>query len=71
MYIFKHALRADKSRLGDVIPLSRLRTPIYLQPRVGAAADKRLTAQTSLEYSSEFWLNPYADKEHFWALYTS
>ncbi|KAF7971172.1 hypothetical protein HWV62_21918 [Athelia sp. TMB] len=70
MYVLKRALRADKSRLGDIIPLSRLRTPIYLQPRFGPVADPRLTAQTSLEFSSECWLNHYAEKEHFWAMHT-
>lgn len=69
MYVLKRALRADKGRLGDIIPLSRLRSPIYLQPRFGPIADTRLTSHNSLEYSSEFWLNHYAEKEHFWALY--
>ena len=69
MYVLKRALRADKARIGDVIPLSRLRSPIYLQPRFGPIADPRLTSQNSLEYSSEFWLNHYAEKEHFWALH--
>lgn len=69
MYVLKRALRTDKSRIGDVIPLSRLRTPIHLHPRFGPSADRHLTAQNSLEYSTEYWLNSYADKEHFWALY--
>ncbi|KAF7965082.1 hypothetical protein HWV62_45763 [Athelia sp. TMB] len=69
MYVLKRALRVDQARVGDVIPLSRLRSPIYLQPRFGPVADPRLTSENSLEYSSEFWLNHYAEKEHFWALY--
>ncbi|KAF7975802.1 hypothetical protein HWV62_8483 [Athelia sp. TMB] len=69
MYVLKRALRTDKTRIGDVIPLSRLRSPIYLQPRFGPIADPRLTSQNSLEYSSELWLNHYAEKEHFWALH--
>lgn len=68
MFVLKRSLRADNSRRGDVIPLSRLRTPIQLVPRFGATADSRLTKQTSLEYSTKFWLNKYAEKEDFWAL---
>ncbi|KAH9007710.1 hypothetical protein EDB85DRAFT_2078445 [Lactarius pseudohatsudake] len=43
-------------------------TLVDLVPRLGAEADKRLTTETALEYSLEFWLNRYFDKELFYAL---
>jgi len=71
MYAFKRSIRSDGNRLGDVIPLTRIRTPVQLVPRFGREADSRLTMETSLEYSTEFWLNKYETKDMFWALYTS
>lgn len=68
MYLLKRARRNDGNIMGDVVPLSQLRALIDLVPRFGAEADKRLTKETALEYSSEFWLNKYFDKELFYAL---
>ena len=42
--ILKRALRADKSRIGDIIPLSHFRMPAQLVPRFGDKADTRLTS---------------------------
>jgi len=53
------ALRNDGAIMGDVVPLAKLRTLVDLVPRFGAEADTRLTKETALEYSSEFWLNKY------------
>ncbi|KAF7981243.1 hypothetical protein HWV62_34611 [Athelia sp. TMB] len=69
MYIMKRAVRADGSRLGAIIPVSRLRGPVELTPRFGEKANIQLTMQSSMEYSTEFWLNKYAGKEDFWALH--
>jgi hypothetical protein len=69
MYVLKRAKRADGSRVGDILPLSWLRAPAPLQPRfIGPAADPRLTKHNSLEYSREFWLNKYSDKDFYYAL---
>jgi hypothetical protein len=68
MYLLKRARRTGGAIMGDVVPLAQLRTLIDLVPRFGAEADKRLTRGTALEYSSEFWLNKYFDKELFHAL---
>ena len=43
---------------------------VYPQ-RFGTVADSRLTMQTSLMFSTNFWLNKYVDKELFWALHVS
>ena len=68
MYLLKRALRNHGAIMGDIVPLSQLRTLIDLVPRFGAEADKRLTKETALECGSEFWLNKYFNKELFYAL---
>jgi hypothetical protein len=68
MYLLRRAVRANGSCLGDVIPLSQLRTLVDLIPNFGAKADGHLTMANSLEYSNQFWLNKYFDKEMFYAL---
>ena len=70
MFALKRSIRSDGNRLGDVIPVTQIRSPVQLVPRFGHEADPRLTMETSLEYSTEFWLNKYETKEMFWALYT-
>ena len=68
MYLLKRARRNGGEIMGDVVPLSQIRTLINLVPRFGAVADSRLTMETALEWSSEYWLNKYFDKELFYAL---
>jgi hypothetical protein len=65
LYVFKRALRADKTRIGDIIPLSHCRAPVQLVPRFGDYADARLTSSNSMEWSREFFLNAYFDKDIF------
>jgi hypothetical protein len=68
MYILKRAKRLDGTIIGGIIPLSQIRALVDLVPRFGAQADRRLTKENSLEYSTEFFLNKYFDKEFFFAL---
>lgn len=69
MYVVKRARRSDGSCIGDILSLSQLRAPAPLQPRFpGVAADPRLKAHNSLEYSQEFWLNKYFEKDLYYAL---
>jgi hypothetical protein len=70
MYVLKRSSRVDGIRMGDVIPLSRIRTAVDLVPRFMGAADPRLTKESSLEYSSEFLLNHYFDKQIYYSLAT-
>ncbi|KAI0039113.1 hypothetical protein FA95DRAFT_1504627 [Auriscalpium vulgare] len=65
MYVLKRATRADKTYLGDVIPLSQIRLALDVVPRFGDKADSRLTARNSKAFSQEFYLNKYVDKEIF------
>ena len=71
LYVFKRAFRADKSRIGDILPLSHCRMPIQLVPRFGAKADVRLTSRNGMEWSKEFFLNSYFNKDIFQYLRSS
>jgi hypothetical protein len=69
MYRMKRARRSDGSIMGGIIPLGQVRALVNLVPLLGEVADERLTKETLLEYGSEFRLNPYFDKELFYALH--
>jgi hypothetical protein len=68
LYVLKRARRADGSPLGDIVPLTHLRSLVSLVPRFGHQADSRLTKTNSLAFSTEFWLNKYFTKELYYAL---
>lgn len=69
MYILERARRADGTFLGDVVPLSWIRSLVDLAPRLRETADTRLSKETTMEYSTEFFLNHHFDKEIFFAIY--
>ena len=54
--------------MGDIIPLSHIRAVVDLVPRFVGAADTRLTKESSLEYSSEFLLNHFFDRQIYYSL---
>ncbi len=56
--------------MGDIIPLSHIRAAVDLVPRFMEAADSRLTKENSLEYSNEFLLNHFFDKQIYYSLAT-
>lgn len=64
-YALRRSLRTDGSRLGGVLPLGLLRMPVDVPPRFGPSADTRLTSKNSMEWSTEFWLNKFWDKEYY------
>ena len=66
LYVMKRSTRADKSCLGDVVPLLQGRIPAPMVPRYGVQADPKLTSRNSLEYSTEFYLNSFFDKELYY-----
>ena len=68
MYVLKRSTRADGARLGDIVPLSHIRVAVDLVPRFMEAADSRLMKESSLEYSSEFLLNHFFDKQLYYSL---
>ena len=65
-YIVKQSLRANGSRLGDIIPLAQARIPTPLVPRYGVQADPRLTLGKGLEYGAEFYLDRFFDEELYY-----
>lgn len=68
MYILKRAKRLNGTIIGGIIPLSQIRALVDLVPRFGAEAHPHLTKANSLQYSTEFFLNKYFNKELFFAL---
>lgn len=67
-YVLKRSTRADTTRMGDVIPLSHLRAPADLIPRFYRSADIRMTKENCLEYSTEFFLNKFFNKDMYYSL---
>ncbi|KAJ7247832.1 hypothetical protein C8J57DRAFT_1522829 [Mycena rebaudengoi] len=68
MYVLKRAVRADGSRLGDIVEAKNIRIPAELIARFGKKADPRFTPYNSLECATEVRLNKYSSKELFWIL---
>ena len=54
--------------IGDILPLDQIRTLADTIPRFGKTANRALTKNNSTEYSTEYWLNKYFNKELFWSL---
>ena len=68
MHLLKRAVRANGDRIGEVIPMTFVRSPAHLIPHFGAEAHARLNKLSSHELSTEFWLNKYWSKEFYYAL---
>ncbi|KAJ6582018.1 hypothetical protein B0H19DRAFT_929927, partial [Mycena capillaripes] len=68
MYVLKRATRADGSRLGDIVEVQNIRTPAEVIARFGNKADPRFTPYNSLEFSTQFRLNKYSNKELLWIM---
>lgn len=68
LYLLKRAYRTSGSLVGDIVPVRQIQDLVELIPRFGKTADRRFTCFNSLEFSSEFWLNKYFNKELFLAL---
>jgi hypothetical protein len=68
MFMLKCAQRHDQSLIGDATLLIQLCSLVKLTPVFGEKADNRLTKESSLEYSTHFWLGKYFNKEFFYAV---
>jgi hypothetical protein len=68
MPLLQRSLRSNGTRMGDVILVSSLRSPVDLVPSFNKAADNRLTKETALEYSPVFAFNDHFTKNLFYAL---
>ncbi|KAG2105472.1 uncharacterized protein F5147DRAFT_775241 [Suillus discolor] len=69
MHTLAWAKHANGTLVGDIVPLMQLRAFINIIPKLGAAADPRLTKSTSAHYHSSFYLNKYFDKQIYDTLY--
>lgn len=70
MHLLKRVVRGN-GRIGEVIPLIRIRSPAHIIPNFGHKAHSRLTVASSYELSNDFWLNKYWTKELYYALSSS
>ena len=68
MHMLKWAVRGNGQRIGEVIPLTRIRSPAHLVPNFGREAHSHLTNLSSYEFSNEFWLNKFWSKELYYVL---
>jgi hypothetical protein len=66
MYVMKRSSRSNGTRMGGVVPLSQIRIAAPVIPRYGPQADPKLTSRNSLEFSTEFLLNNFFDKELYY-----
>jgi hypothetical protein len=68
MYVVKRSHRSNGARMGDVIPFSQIRTAAPLIPRYGLQANPKLTSRNSMEFSTEFYLNKFFDKDLYYTM---
>ena len=68
MHLLRRATNSRGTRVGDVVPISHIRSAAHLIPNFGKEAHSRLTRQSSYEFSTDFWLNKYWSKEFYSAL---
>ncbi|KAI0244974.1 hypothetical protein BJV78DRAFT_1142961, partial [Lactifluus subvellereus] len=68
MFVLQQVRHPNQNIAVEIIPLKQVRALVELVPVFGEAADRRLTKETSLEYSRQFWLDKYFDKELYYAL---
>jgi hypothetical protein len=70
MYLVERSLDlANGKRVGSVIVQSSVLRFVHLIPRFGSNVDKSLTADNSIERARVFYINSFADKEIFKAIY--
>ena len=65
MHHLRQVVRVNGEHVGEVIPLTLIRSPAHLILQFGAEANPRLTRSSSCELSTEFWLNKYWSKEFY------
>lgn len=68
MYVVKRSSQSNGTHMGDVVPLSQIWSATPLIPRYGPQADPKLTSQNSMEFSMEFFLNKFFDKDLYYMI---
>ena len=70
LFLLKKGRRSNHEQMGDIVPLSQIRTFVDLVPRWEKASShqRKFTPTNSIHLSENVWLNKYVDKELFIAL---
>lgn len=68
MHLLRQAVQGNGQCIGEVIPLTHIRSPAHLVPNFGREAHSRLTCLSSYKLSNVFWLNKYWMKDFYYAL---
>ena len=66
MYVVKRSSRSNGTCMGGIVPLSQMQIAAPLILKFGPQADLKLTSCNSLEFSTEFFLNHFFDKELYY-----
>lgn len=69
MYRVDRRLRPDGGPEGDVIPVEAIARFVQLIPRFGRNASLELRAWNSMDRCRSYWVNSFADKESFLAIW--
>lgn len=69
MFRFVRDLNADHSRRGKIVRLVDIWRPIDVIPRFGEECPEEWTMDNSAELAEEFYINSFADKETYQAVY--
>ncbi|KLO05267.1 hypothetical protein SCHPADRAFT_839614 [Schizopora paradoxa] len=69
MFRLVRDLNQDHSRRGLIIPLKDIWRPIDVIPKFGEACPEEWTSLNSVELADEFYVNSFADKQTFQAVY--
>ena len=68
MFLLHRHLRANGTRMGDIVKLTDVQEIVELIPKFGARMADGLNCDNSLDHSDSFYLNNFADKETFHAI---
>lgn len=69
MYSLARNYRNNKTRKGQVVPLTRIWRPVELIPKFGKKVDGEWTCDTAVEVAKEFYLNCFSDKSTYIEVY--
>jgi hypothetical protein len=69
MFVARRSLEPNGTPIGSIIECSLIARAIQLVPRFGAVAAKELNATNSMDLCESYFLNSFADKEIYQAVY--
>ncbi|KAF8449211.1 hypothetical protein L210DRAFT_3609588 [Boletus edulis BED1] len=68
MHLLRRATKSNGTRIGDIVPVSHIRSVAHLVPSFGKEAHPCLSRQNVNELSTDFWLNKFWSKEFYYVL---